>query len=383
MRITIVLGAFLPVPPIMGGAVEKAWFILAEEFAKRGHEVVLVSRAIPQFPADEFLKGVRHIRVRGFNTPRSLVRLKLLDFIYSVRARRILPRADILVTNTFWLPILVPDSNSGRVYVHVARYPKGQMRLYSRVARLQAPSNAVARAVVNQVPRLEKKISVIPYPAPPPVSESEPPAMSARGKIILYVGRVHPEKGVHLLVKAFASQASTIFADWRLMILGPVEAKFGGGGTSYFNGLEKFAAKTANQTIFAGPIFDVSELERTFRASRLFVYPSLAERGESFGLAPLEAMAQGCAVLVSDLECFHDFIRDGETGFTFNHRSSDAANALGERMKHVIGDEASLGAVAAAGYDRAASYSVPSVADQFLSDFSSLIRNSNVSDSNR
>jgi len=38
--------AFLPVPPVMGGAVEKVWFALGQEFARRGHEVVLVSRAL-------------------------------------------------------------------------------------------------------------------------------------------------------------------------------------------------------------------------------------------------------------------------------------------------------------------------------------------------
>ena len=43
MKITIVLGAFFPVPPIMGGAVEKVWFALGQEFARRGHEVVQIS----------------------------------------------------------------------------------------------------------------------------------------------------------------------------------------------------------------------------------------------------------------------------------------------------------------------------------------------------
>jgi glycosyltransferase involved in cell wall biosynthesis len=383
MRITIVLGAFLPVPPVMGGAVEKVWFLLAEEFAKRGQEVVLISRAMPQFPSEEVLNGVRHIRVCGFNTPRSLVWLKLLDFIYSTRVRRMLPAADVLVTNTFWLPMLLTKSNSGRLYVHVARYPKGQMRLYNQVARLQAPSNAIARAVVNEAPRLEKKVTVIPYPAPRPTYECEPPPIATRGKIILFVGRVHPEKGVHLLVKAFASQASTVFADWQLMIVGPVEEKFGGGGASYLNRLQESAADMAKQVLFAGPIFGGTELERTFQSSRLFVYPSLAERGESFGLAPLEAMAQHCAVLVSDLECFGDFIRNGETGFIFNHRSADPVKTLAERMEQIIGDEASLETVAAAGYDRAASYSVPSIADRFLSDFRSLSHDSNVPDANR
>jgi glycosyltransferase involved in cell wall biosynthesis len=383
MKITIVLGAFLPVPPVMGGAVEKAWSMLAEEFAARGHEVVVVSRAVKQFPPGEVLNGVRHIRVPGFNAPRSLAWLKFLDFIYSVRAKRILPSGDIVVTNTFWLPILLRNRNHGHVYVHVARYPKGQMRLYSRVARLQTPSKAVARAVAIEIPPLEKRIRVIPYPAPPPVIKSAPSAVGTREKIILFVGRVHPEKGVHLLVKAFADEASTVFAGWKLMIVGPVEEKFGGGGASYFSGLEKSAVEAGNQVVFAGPIFDGIKLEQTFRGARLFVYPSLAERGESFGLAPLEAIAQGCPALVSDLECFRDFIHDGETGFVFNHRSANVSHTLGEKMKQIIADEAFLGSVAAAGYNRSANYTLPRVADQFLSDFDSLMRNSDVSSPNR
>ncbi len=139
----------------------------------------------------------------------------------------------------------------------------------------------------------------------------------------------------------------------------------------------------SNQVIFAGPVFDSGKLEQIFRAARLFVYPSLAERGESFGLAPLEAMAQGCAVLVSDLECFRDFVQDGETGFIFSHRSGNVNNALGERMKDIVRDEASLNAVAAAGYRRSALYSLPRVADQFLSDFNSLTHTSDVTGPDR
>ena len=35
MKITIVQGAFLPVPPLMGGAVENIWFALGQDFARR------------------------------------------------------------------------------------------------------------------------------------------------------------------------------------------------------------------------------------------------------------------------------------------------------------------------------------------------------------
>jgi hypothetical protein len=115
MKITIVLGAFLPVPPVMGGAIEKSWFALAQEFVSRNHDVTIISRVLPQFARHEIVDGVRHIRVRGFDMPRSLLWLKILDLFYSLRVRRALPAADILVTNTFWLPLLIRDSSRGKI----------------------------------------------------------------------------------------------------------------------------------------------------------------------------------------------------------------------------------------------------------------------------
>src|ERR1700704_1708922 len=391
MKITIVLGAFLPVPPIMGGAVEKVWFQLGQEFARRGHDVVQISRASPQFPNDEVINGVRHLRVRGFDTPGSLFWLKFLDLLYSIRAMSILrsrrmselPKADVIVTNTFWLPFLLRNSKRGRVYIHVARYPKGQTRFYANAARLQAPSHAVARAIADEAPKLAGKIRVIPYPAPGSTTDRAPSPAGEREKIILFVGRVHPEKGVRLLVEAFASGARTVFADWKLMLVGPTNEKHGGGGASYLVDLKRFAANAGDKIIFRGPIFDQTELEQTLCAARVFVYPSLAERGESFGLAPLEAMAQGCAVFVSDLACFRDFIRDGETGFIFNHRSLNPAESLRAKIENVIVDPTLLSTVADAGYRKSAEYSLACVADQFLEDFNLLIANSDAARTSR
>jgi glycosyltransferase involved in cell wall biosynthesis len=373
MKITIVLGAFFPVPPTMGGGVEKVWFSLAPEFVKRGHDVVMVSRKTLGLPREEVIDGVRHLRVDGFDTPRSLLWLKFLDLIYSLRAISILPAADIIVTNTFWLPILLRNSKYGRVYVQVARYPKGQMRFYSRAARLQAPSQAVARAIAAEAPQLVNKIAVVPNPVP--TTALSPLAIAGRYKIILFVGRVHPEKGVHVLVDAFASGARAAFADWKLMIVGPTETKLGGGGDAYLASLQHAAQNAEGKISFAGPIFDSAKLTDAYRSARLFVYPSLSERGESFGLAPLEAMAHGCAVLVSNLDCFRDFIEDNRTGFIFDHRKQSVAETLRDKIDNVIRNETLLVRVAAAGYEKSADYSPGHVADQFLKDFDSLIRN--------
>jgi glycosyltransferase involved in cell wall biosynthesis len=375
MRITIVLGAFLPVPTIMGGAVEKVWLALAEEFATRGHEVTMISRSVPQFPESETRKGVRHIRVRGFNTPGSLLWLKALDFVYSLRARSRLPVADVLVTNTFWLPILVRNASAGRLYVHVARFPKGQLRFYSRASRLQGPSRVVVNAIKEQAPALAGRTVMIPYPAPATLSPAGTPPLADREKIILFVGRIHPEKGVHLLVDAFARQARTVFAGWKLMIVGPEEERLGGGGAGYAASLKRLADGLGDEVTFAGPIFDGSTLEQTLRRARIFVYPSLAERGETFGLAPLEAITQGCAVVVSNLECFRDFVEDGVTGFVFDHRSTDPGQSLTTQLGRLVAQETMLAGVAAAGYEKSTEYSLSRVAERFLQDFQKVTEN--------
>jgi glycosyltransferase involved in cell wall biosynthesis len=371
MKITIVLGAFLPVPPVMGGAVEKSWVALAQEFVARNHDVTVISRAVPEFAPHEIVDGLRHVRVPGFDTPRSLVWLKILDLLYSLRVRRILPAADILVTNTFWLPVLARDSSRGKIYVHVGRYPKGQMRFYRRAARLQAPSTEVAQAIRRELPRVLEKVIAIPYPRPEAMSR-EPP-FAARPKIVLYVGRVHPEKGVHVLVNAFARLCRSEFADWKLIIVGSTDFKEGGGGENYIRQLRQSAAVARNRILFRGAIFDPLALEQQFRAARLFVYPSLAEHGETFGLAPLEAMTHDCAVIVSGLKCFRDFVVPNKTGFTFEHHGPDPADSLVGVFRDAVSDPIRLERVAHAGMLKSEEFSRARVADRFLADFEKVI----------
>ena len=56
MRITILQGAFLPVPAIRGGAIEKAWQVLGEAFVKAGHDVTHISRLCDGLPEQESIE---------------------------------------------------------------------------------------------------------------------------------------------------------------------------------------------------------------------------------------------------------------------------------------------------------------------------------------
>ncbi len=374
MRITIAQGAFLPVPPLRGGAIEKVWFQLGKLFAAQGHEVTHVSRLCDELPENETIDGVHHLRVPGYSTPSSPVKLKFLDYLYSRRVKKALPDADILVTNTFWLPILARHARFGRRYVHVGRFPKGQMRLYRGAARLHAPSRAVAEAIRKEVPALSSRIVSIPYPLPwQPLAPDQ--LHAERDPVLLYVGRIAPEKGLDALVRAYVALPEALRAAWQLRIVGPADISRGGGGRSYLGRLRERAAAVTSRVQFPGSLFDEQELQKELSRASLFVYPSMADRGETFGLAPLEAMSCGCPALVSGLACFQDFIENEKDGFVFDHHHDDSAVALHEKLKELLEQPERFRGIAPAALRKASQFEASQVANLYLRDFANLLQN--------
>ncbi|MGA2326227.1 MAG: glycosyltransferase family 4 protein [Bryobacteraceae bacterium] len=372
MQITIVTGPFLLPPPGPAGAVEKIWAKLATEFAAAGHEVTLVSRAYPGLCAAETVNGVRCLRRSGFQRTGCFPVDLLKDLLYSLAILRSLPSADITVTNAFWLPVFASFlSRAGIIYINVQRFPKGQMRLYWRAAVLSAPSQAVRNAVLSEWPGAAPRLRTIPNPYEDAVFQppAEPRA-SAGPQTILYAGRLHPEKGLELLIRAFAI-LSPRYPHLCLKLLGPVSVRLGGGGERYRRHLAGLAA--GMPISFADPISDPHRLADEYRAAHVFCYPSLAERGESFPVAPLEAMATGLAPVVSSLDCFRDFVIDGETGLFFDHRATDAPARLASQLESLVSSPDRARRLGTAAVAKAAEFSMRNVAAQFLSDFGELV----------
>jgi glycosyltransferase involved in cell wall biosynthesis len=234
MKINILQGAFLPVPPSKGGAIEAAWYSLGREFARIGHEVTHVSCNAKDLPNVESREGVRYIRVKGATSVTNPYLLKVLELPYVLRARKVMTRADILVTHAFWAPILFPKSKFGKIYVHVGRSPKGQLRLYKKAHRFQVPSKPIKEISEKQIPNEVFKIKTLPYPLTWHPSENID--FKNKEKVILYVGRIHPEKGVESLLQAWAKLSIEISRGWTLRIIGPWKEEQGGGEKDFVNG---------------------------------------------------------------------------------------------------------------------------------------------------
>jgi glycosyltransferase involved in cell wall biosynthesis len=374
MRITILQGAFLPVPALMGGAVEKVWHEMGRQFSAAGHTVTHVSRSHPSLPAEEVVDGVRHLRVRGSDTPRNLALLKVLDLFYTLRARKALPAADILVTNTFWAPLVLSRARHlGVMVVSVQRMPKGQMRWYRNAARWHTVSSAVKDAILAEVPGTEEKIRVIPNPLPESQGSGDDGNLGAKEKVLLYAGRLHPEKGIELFLKAMREEAvrSVLVREgWRIEIVGPWSAAEGGGGESWMRGLRENAEGLPVE--FTGPVHDPELLRDFYRRASIFVYPSLARRGETFGVAPLEAMAEGAVPVVSDLECFSDFIQDDVNGRIVRVEGESGVANLAGALHRLMTDADERLRLAQAALAVRRSHAPERVAAMFLKDFALL-----------
>lgn len=367
MKITIIQGAFLPVPPLMGGAIEKRWYLTGQKFAARGHEVVHVSKKWAGLPDREQVQGVTYLRVAGHYSPANQVLYKILDGLYTLRAIRAVPDdADIVVTNTFWSPLLLPLFKKAKIYVDVARMPKGQMRLYRAAARLRGNSTPVAAAIRQELPSCRHyQVGMVPNPLP--YNATEAMDLHKKSDSIIFCGRIHPEKGLELLAQA----ANTLPYGWTLSIVGPWQSAAGGGGAAYLKTLK--ALFNPDKVEFIDPIYDIEKLNVLYKAAAIFVYPSVAEKGETFGLAPLEAMAWGAVPVVSDLACFKDFIEEGDNGLIFNHRLPDAQDQLAQCLLRLIRDPALRHRLGEKAMNVRTTHSPDSIADQFLADFASLV----------
>jgi len=149
--------------------------------------------------------------------------------------------------------------------------------------------------------------------------------------LVVFLGRVHPQKGLGLLLPAFAKlQDPTVL----LALVGPAES-------SYLEHLRAEAASLgiAERVVFPGMMAGRARLE-ALRDADLFCLPSYLE---SFGVSVIEALGVGTPVLISDQVNICNEVVAAGVGEVV---PCDVA-PLAERMQALLSDRARLAEMAA------------------------------------
>jgi glycosyltransferase involved in cell wall biosynthesis len=376
MKITIVMGFFLPMPPAAGGATEKSWHRLSIDLARRGHDVTVLSRCWPGWPDRETIDGVRHVRRPGSDHSGRLSKNLLLDLVWSVRAWRALPPADVTVVNCLALPVWLGwlRGSAGRLAVMTGRMPKGQYRLYRRLDRVFAVSTPVKDAILSENPRMGPLVRVSGYPIDwAALSPPRGDRLAAKPAVIGYVGRIHREKGLDVLAGALARLARIPgLPPWRAVLCGPVSVAQGGSGEGYASELQGMlsAGLPAGTWELLPPVYEEEPLIQLYRRLDIFCYPSLSAKGETFGVAVAEAMAAGAVPVVSDLPCFGDFVRPGRNGHAFDAAGPDAPARLCAILAGLLADPVGRSRLSRSAAADVARYDFVPFADRLMEDLS-------------
>lgn len=194
---------------------------------------------------------------------------------------------------------------------------------------------------------------------------------------LLYVGRISPEKGLHVLVDAFAELAATR-PELRLRLVGeeavvPLEMIVALAGDPRVQALREFYPGSYREALlrrlprelrgrvtFAGQL-PYGEVAECYRNADIFVLPSLVE---AFGMPLAEALAAGVPAVASRTGGIVDIVEHETTGLLVEPGD---AGALTAAIGRLLEDSELRTRLAAAGREKArSSFGWDAIAEAFL-----------------
>ncbi|MEO0224874.1 MAG: glycosyltransferase family 4 protein [candidate division WOR-3 bacterium] len=340
MKIDIVTPFFYP---IVGGA-EVYVYELSKRLSKRGHKI-RVHTAIYDFNGNKFQK---YEMIDGFEVFRYTPFIR--KFYYYWFWSPIINQTDIIhvcgyghvcFTLTVWkyykkFPLVATTAGvsaliegpKSRFLRHVYDDFIGmhQLKLFKKIIvwALEEKEWCIKRKIPEHL------IKKIPIGVPEESYKNYEPNKFIKScglfdkKYLLYLGRIHVQKGLDILIKTFALIANKY--DVKLVLVGPDN----GFLNEVFSLADKYGLK--DKILWLNTLVGKEKYE-IINGCEFLLLPS---KYELQGIVLVEAMAQGKPVIATNVGGIPDFVKDGENGFIVEY--GDVKN-LAKKIEKLLTDK--------------------------------------------
>lgn len=267
---------------------------------------------MPLLIASEFLAASR------------IIKKEHIDMIH---AHWMLPQGFVAVClkKLFSIPLLVTVHGSDLFPLKNVFFKRLQSFVVGDSDFVTVNSIATKNELTSRFEKYKEKIRVIPMGIDTNLFRKrniQKPKKYEKNKILLFVGRLSEQKGLQFLVYALAD---VIKAEQRTKLL-----VIGEG--FYKNTVSRIVQEKnlGKYVEFLGPMTQ-SDLSKFYNYADVFVMPSLSTKTgtEALGLALLEAMASGCAVIATKVGGMPSIIKHNQNGLLVEQKSAaDLSNAI-------------------------------------------------------
>lgn len=392
---------FMPIsglrPPLSLTSLPISVDLVMEELARRlalSHNVIAYCARGEGQQKVEQCSGVEYRRVSKLADRRSLnSSLWYLQFIEEVVADASLRDCDIvhIMNLSEFVPLVRARLPKTRIVLHMECQWLEQLDAAVIERRINAAdlvlgcSNFIAAGVRRRFPSLAQRCSYI-YNGADIALFARPPGIQPKPKWLLFVGRLAPEKGVHILLDAFRI-VLTQHPDAHLELIGPetvlsrevllpvcddphvleIESYFLPG--EYPELLHAKVSELPSGSIsFFNKGMKFIELVPHYHSASIFAFPSVWN--EPFGMPLVEAMAAGTPVVATRGGAFPEIVEDGRSGLLVER--SDV-QALADAILQLLCNPDQRDAMALAAFERASTiFSWDRIAENLVKEYDRL-----------
>ncbi len=237
-----------------------------------------------------------------------------------IHAHWLLPQGftGVFLKRIFKIPLLVTIHGSDLFPLKNAIFKKLQKFVAENADFITANTEATKKELLSRFPEAKNKLAVIPMGIDTSLfkkSIRKKPAKHSKSKILLFVGRLSDQKGLQYLIDALPEIIGKEPAV-KLLIIGegPFKAE-----------LDKKIKenKVKGYVEFLGSM-PASEVAKYYNYADIFVLPSLSNKTgtEALGLALMEAMCSGCAVVGTNVGGIPSLIKNRFNGILVRQKDS-------------------------------------------------------------